>query len=102
MWFPQLRPRPVSRRSVGTTTPRRPRSFGPRSVEALEDRALMSRGVHAAAVHAVHSTPYTQTNLVSDGAIPAAITDANLVNAWGLVSRPPTTSGASASPFWVA
>jgi uncharacterized protein (TIGR03118 family) len=38
---------------------------------------------------------YTQTNLVSDGAIPAAHTDPNLKNAWGL-------SRSSTSPWWVA
>src|SRR5712691_2022637 len=36
-----------------------------------------------------------QTNLVSDGAVPAAIIDPNLVNAWGLVSGPTT-------PWWIA
>jgi uncharacterized protein (TIGR03118 family) len=38
---------------------------------------------------------YSQHNLVSDGAIPAASTDADLVNAWGLVAGPST-------PWWVA
>src|SRR5262249_59131411 len=36
-----------------------------------------------------------QTNLVSDGAVPAAHIDPNLVNAWG-VAVPP------AGPFWVS
>jgi uncharacterized protein (TIGR03118 family) len=37
---------------------------------------------------------YTATNLVSDGAVPAAMTDPNLVNPWGIVAR-------SKGPFWV-
>ena len=36
---------------------------------------------------------YLQHNLVSDGAVPADITDARVVNAWGLVSGPTT-------PWW--
>ena len=40
-------------------------------------------------------TRFKQTNLVSDGAVPAMITDADLVNAWGLAAS-------STSPFWVA
>jgi uncharacterized protein (TIGR03118 family) len=38
---------------------------------------------------------YVQTNLVSNGAVPALATDANLVNPWGLASL-------SGSPFWVS
>lgn len=38
---------------------------------------------------------YTVTNLVSDGTIPAAHTDHNLVNGWGLTAGPTT-------PWWVA
>ena len=38
---------------------------------------------------------YRQHNLISDGFVPADITDANLVNAWGLVSGPTT-------PWWIA
>jgi len=38
---------------------------------------------------------FTQTNLVSDGSIPAAVTDPNLKNPWG-ISYPPT------GPFWVS
>jgi uncharacterized protein (TIGR03118 family) len=33
-------------------------------------------------------TKFMTTNLVSDGALPAAHTDANLVNAWGMVFNP--------------
>src|SRR2546426_11466088 len=43
-----------------------------------------------------HATPfYEQHNLVSDGAVPAGLVDAALVNAWGLVASP-------TSPWWVA
>src|ERR1700746_2700621 len=39
---------------------------------------------------------YTQTNLVSNGAVPAAHTDPNLINPWGISFFP------GASPFWVS
>src|SRR5581483_6566558 len=45
------------------------------SAEVLESRQLFS-------------STYTVTNLVSDGAVPAAHTDKNLVNPWGLVVGP--------------
>ena len=38
---------------------------------------------------------YAQRNLVSDGAVPAALVDPNLVNAWGLASSP-------TSPWWIS
>lgn len=38
---------------------------------------------------------YQQTNLVSDGSIPAAHTDANLVNPWGIAFNP-------GGPVWIA
>jgi uncharacterized protein (TIGR03118 family) len=38
---------------------------------------------------------YIQTNLVSDGNIPANFTDTNLVNPWGIAFSP-------TSPFWIA
>ncbi len=44
---------------------------------------------------AVGHETYTVTNLVSDGTISAAHTDANLVNAWGLTAT-------ASSPWWVA
>src|SRR5207247_9127732 len=37
---------------------------------------------------------YEQHNLVSDGAVPADLVDAGLVNAWGLVAS-------ATSPWWV-
>src|SRR5260221_984171 len=41
------------------------------------------------------SVSYTQTNIVSDGATPAAVTDPNLKNPWGLAFNP-------AGPIWIA
>ena len=42
-----------------------------------------------------NATEYLQTNLVSDGSVPAAFTDKNLVNPWG-ISYSPT------GPFWLS
>ncbi len=55
---------------------------------------LLTAGSSAGGTAVGHET-YTVTNLVSDGTIPAAHTDAHLVNAWGL-----TATGSS--PWWVA
>ena len=66
----------------------------------------MSSNLASSSGHIVHgfgghhqpapqTTSYTQTNLVSDGFVPAAHTDSNLVNPWG-VSYGPT------GPFWVS
>src|SRR5207302_4672970 len=38
---------------------------------------------------------FTQTNLVSDGAVPAANIDPNLQNPWGIALSP-------TSPFWIS
>src|SRR5216117_3625498 len=46
-------------------------------------------------LQAVPSQFYEQHNLVSDGAVPADLVDAALVNAWGLVAS-------ATSPWWVA
>src|SRR3954454_18424427 len=78
---------------------RRP-SFGRRVRRAVTLCVLAALGLLVAAVSspggtAVGHQTYSVTNLVSDGTIPAAHTDANLVNAWGL-----TASGSS--PWWVA
>ena len=45
--------------------------------------------------HEDFDSTFTQTNLVSDGSVPAMHTDANLINPWG-VSFPP------GGPFWVS
>jgi hypothetical protein len=44
---------------------------------------------------ATQGVSFTQTNLVSDGAVPAAVTDPNLVNPWGV-------SFSATSPIWVS
>ena len=47
--------------------------------------------------HHRHGAPttFTQTNLISDGSVPAQVTDKKLINPWG-VSHSPT------SPFWIS
>jgi uncharacterized protein (TIGR03118 family) len=55
-------------------TANRPNDFLP---QPLEPRVLFS-----------HPSAYAVTNLVSDGSAPAAFTDANLVNAWGIAFNP--------------
>jgi uncharacterized protein (TIGR03118 family) len=46
--------------------------------------------------HKVEEEPsFAQTNLVSDGFVPAATTDPNLINPWGLTHS-------ATSPFWVS
>ena len=58
-------------------------------LELLEGRRLLSGdGGHG-------EDFVTQTNLVSDGATPAALTDPKLVNPWGIANLP-------GSPFWVS
>jgi uncharacterized protein (TIGR03118 family) len=44
---------------------------------------------------AEQETSFAQTNLVSDGFLPAVTTDPNLINPWGLTSS-------ATSPFWVS
>ena len=91
------------------STPRRSPRFKPEVVGALEDRALMSAGLHAHVTHAHHqSTPlhvetnhsrrpapprFQQTNLVSDGSTPAVTTDVKLKNPWGLAAS-------ATGPWW--
>jgi uncharacterized protein (TIGR03118 family) len=54
-------------------------------LETLEPRRLMAAGVNS----------FAAVNLVSNGDIAAAFTDADLVNAWGLAASP-------TGPWWVA
>ena len=51
--------------------------------------------VQSASLQSAPSPFYAQHNLVSDGAVPADLVDAALVNAWGLVAS-------GTSPWWVA
>jgi uncharacterized protein (TIGR03118 family) len=98
MWFrkPRSHQDSKSRGSVATA-PRRPSKFGPRVVEALEGRALMTSGMlmpnFQPPPHV--ETVFQQTNLVSDGAVPAVTIDPNLVNPWGLAAS-------SGSPWWIS
>ena len=102
MWFRSRRSAGESKtRGGNTVTRRRSRKFGPRSVETLEDRALMSHVGHRIAPHSHpcaggRQTRFVQTNLVSDGAVPAAVTDPKLVNPWGLAASS-TARGGSAT-----
>jgi uncharacterized protein (TIGR03118 family) len=57
--------------------------------------ALMTCALLVAAGTARAGGVYVQTNLVSNGAVPAQQTDANLKNPWGL-------SFSTGSPFWIS
>jgi hypothetical protein len=59
---------------------------------AAATAAALTIGLLAAPAHA---TNFNVVNLVSDGSIPAAHTDGQLLNPWGLASS-------AASPFWAA
>jgi len=64
-------------------------------VEVLEERALMSMGIHLHQKSVSHRTSFTQTNLVADVSGVAKTTDPKLVNAWGIAHT-------STSPWWVS
>jgi uncharacterized protein (TIGR03118 family) len=55
----------------------------------------LTRNLVNAVKLSAETTTVTQTNLVSDGAIPAAVIDPNLINPWGI-------SMSATSPFWVS
>src|SRR2546425_12745433 len=57
--------------------------------------ARINPSLASAGLAAVASRFYEQHNLVSDGAVPADLVDAALVNAWGLVAS-------ATSPWWIA
>ncbi len=52
-------------------------------------------GILALGLSKTQHNAYAQTNLISDGAVPAQVTDANLKNPWGVAE---STTG----PFWVS
>ncbi len=60
------------------------------NLSSIEQEVL--RHIHH---EAEEETSFTQTNLVSDGFVPAATTDPNLINPWGLTHS-------ATSPFWVS
>ncbi len=104
MWFRSKRAHrdPAARGGIAAA-PRRSQKFGPRAVEALEDRALMSQGGHHPVLlprPRLFTSRYTETNLVSDLATlpdktqPVKGVDTHLVNPWGIVAGPNT-------PWWV-
>jgi uncharacterized protein (TIGR03118 family) len=103
MWFRKLSLHQDSKARGGIlAAPRRSPKFGPRVVEALEDRALMSRGGLDHHMPPPPHTFFTQTNLVSDIQNPTPgvdgmpqIIDTNLVNSWGLVAAGPS------GPWWI-
>ena len=51
--------------------------------------------VQSLAPRQVAQTTFTQTNLISDGSVPAERTDPNLINPWGVAYSP-------TSPFWIS
>jgi uncharacterized protein (TIGR03118 family) len=63
-------------------------------VEALEGRRMLSGGGGGGG-EGRSADFVTQTNLVSDGAVPAALVDPKLVNPWGISNLP-------GGPFWVS
>ncbi len=52
-------------------------------------------GILALGLSKSQENAYAQTNLVSDGAVPAEVTDSNLKNPWGVAES-------TTSPFWVS
>jgi uncharacterized protein (TIGR03118 family) len=58
-------------------------------LESLEDRCVPA------------TTNFVQTNLISDIAGVARVTDPNLVNPWG-IAYSPTTPGNPGGPFWIS
>jgi uncharacterized protein (TIGR03118 family) len=72
------------------------------NVETLEERALLSAapdlsalGLHAARLAKKMVPEYQQTNLVSDGAVSAQLTDSALKNPWGMAFS-------GTGPFWIS
>jgi uncharacterized protein (TIGR03118 family) len=53
------------------------------------------RHIHHGHHERQEETSFAQTNLVSDGFVPAATTDPNLINPWGIAHS-------ATSPFWVS
>ena len=64
-------------------------------LSVLPATLLLSLALVIGGVQAAGTQFYVQTNLLSDGAVPAALVDSNVVNAWGLVSGPMT-------PWWIS
>ncbi len=82
-------------------------TLGRRHIEMLEGRALLSHAsVHVAAKETIaqiasarrKAAEFVQTNLISDGFVPAAHTDPDLVNPWGLTAVPTGTH----TEWWIS
>jgi len=91
-----------STRSLALATVLGSSLFGATAIQA-DDMAKSSAAVSATAASSAavsmeataQPNAYVQTNLVSDGAIPARTTDPKLLNSWGVAFFP-------GGPFWVA
>jgi len=70
--------------------------FGLLSLACVAERSIAPSLTSASfSLQSAPSRFYEQHNLVSDGAVPADLVDAALVNAWGLVAS-------ATSPWWIA
>src|SRR5713101_6773795 len=69
-----------------------------RSIRVLLVLAIVALSAATAHAKKADHDGYVQTNLVSDGAVPAIFTDPNLKNPWGISFR----GGLSPSPFWIS
>jgi uncharacterized protein (TIGR03118 family) len=66
------------------------------SIESEIERHLGQRAEHHRHIHhEQEEISFTQTNLVSDGFVPAMTIDPNLINPWGIAHS-------ATSPFWVS
>jgi uncharacterized protein (TIGR03118 family) len=74
---------------------------GLRSAAAIVTAGTLAATALGAAPAGAHVTAYRQINLVSDQPGHAAMTDPDLVNAWGLAASP-GTNAMPGSPLWVA
>src|SRR6266446_721315 len=68
-----------------------------RTIKVLLVLAIVALSAAPAHAKKADHDGYVQTNLVSDGAVPAIFTDPNLKNPWGISFR----GGGSPSPFWI-
>src|ERR1700730_16863703 len=69
-----------------------------RSIRVLLVLAIVALSAASAHAKQPDHDGYVQTNLVSDGAVPALNTDPNLKNPWGISFR----GGTMPSPFWIS
>lgn len=69
-----------------------------RTIKVLLVLAIVALSAAPAHAKKADHDGYVQTNLVSDGAVPAIFTDPNLKNPWGISFR----GGLNPSPFWIS